>query len=206
MSSSSHSSGQGYDAGVSPRTPVLSPAEAERAIYVDFEGTKVDPPSLLGALRAGGGGAVHFTQYVLEEGLWPAAEASTGIGGGLCRPATWADLAEVRRIAEAEHRRPRHGGGGSSPAPISGPGPTNRMRGRHQLHQYLTCIGYSVPPAFGPGNSAKRIRDVRDMLAARHGDYAALTPTAKGKWTRGLQHNWHDCNGLREWCFAVPLT
>jgi hypothetical protein len=38
---------------------------------------------------------------------------------------------------------------------------------------------------------------VRGQLA-RRGDYAALTGTVKGKWTKALKHNWHDCNGLRE--------
>ena len=48
-----------------------------------------------------------------------------------------------------------------------------------------------------PGNSAKRIRDVREMLGKRNGAYAALTPVAKAKWTKALLHNWHDCVGLR---------
>ena len=75
--------------------------------------------------------------------------------------------------------------------------PKAPLNGRNQLSRYLDLIGYSVPRAHGPGNSAQRIRYVRDMLARNDGDYAALTPTAKGKWTKALEHNWHDCNGLR---------
>ena len=82
----------------------LTLSEAERAIYIDFEGTAVDPPSLLGVLSYDGD-EVEFVQYVMEEELWPAAEAKSPDHGGHCRPATWADLAEVRRQAETENRR-----------------------------------------------------------------------------------------------------
>ena len=82
----------------------LTLSEAKRAIYIDFEGTAVDPPSLLGVLSYGGNRR-HFVQYVMEEELWPAADAKSPDHGGNCRPATWADLAEVRRQAETESRR-----------------------------------------------------------------------------------------------------
>ena len=75
--------------------------------------------------------------------------------------------------------------------------PKNPMSGKNQLSRYLDLIGYDVPKAYGPGNSAKRIRDVREMLGKRNGAYAALTPVAKAKWTKALLHNWHDCVGLR---------
>jgi len=41
-------------------------------MYIDFEGTQVDPPSFLGVLWDDGGGT-QCTQLLLEEGLWPAA-------------------------------------------------------------------------------------------------------------------------------------
>jgi hypothetical protein len=59
-------------------------------------------------------------------------------------------------------------------------------------------VGYLVPKSFGPGNSASRIRAVREMLLKKGGDYSLLTPTVKAKWTKALLHNWHDCNGMRE--------
>ena len=213
-------------------TGVLTPVEAERAIYIDFEGTETDPPSFLGAAWADGDGGVRFVQYVLEPALWPAAEAATGVCGGTMVPADWSDLAELRRIAEAEDRRLIAWSDRERKALVDGVldegdrrwfddnvldakplakrwkrrmhrevvferDPKNRMRGRHRLDRYFGLIGYSVPKILGPGNSAQRIRAVRGQLA-RHGDYAALTKTVKGKWTKALKHNWHDCNGLRE--------
>ncbi len=212
--------------------PPLTPADAERAIYIDFEGTAVDPPSLLGAEWLDED-EVYFIQYVMEQALWPAAEAKAGAQGRSCEPASWADLAEVRRLAESEARHvvawsihERDELASRLPEPgdrvwfaehvinaiplakrwkrkyhadvLFEVNPKPRMRGRHQLHRYFELIGYSVPKAFGPGNSAQRIRHVREMVTKKGGDYSALTPTAKAKWTKALEHNWHDCNGLRE--------
>ena len=86
-------------------TEGLTPIEAERAIYIDFEGTETDPPSFLGAAWADDAGGLRFVQYVLEPALWPAAEATAGVCGGVLVTADWRDLAELRRIAEAEDRR-----------------------------------------------------------------------------------------------------
>jgi hypothetical protein len=209
----------------------LSPTEAERAIYIDFEGTAVDPPSLLGAewLDADD---LHFIQYVLEEGLWPAAQAKAKAPGRFCEPASWDDLTEVRRVAESDdrrviawsiHERDQLASCLSDAddqawfaehvlnaiplakrwkrrfhADVVFKVDPKLRRGRHQLHRYFELIGYTVPTAFGPGNSAQRIRYVREMLDNKGSDYSALTSTAKAKWTKALEHNWHDCNGLRE--------
>jgi hypothetical protein len=210
----------------------VSVAEAQRAIYIDFEGTAVDPPSFIGVAWSQGN-ALKFVQHVIEPQLWSAAEAkSLKTGRGSCTSSTWHTLTEIRSLAEQENRRvfawsnherdllvehmPDNSDGAwfSSNVenaiklakvwkrrhfpdvefPRDNP---KRLNGRNQLSRYLTLIGYSVPKAFGPGNSAQRIRYVREMLQ-RKDDYAALTPTAKAKWTKALEHNWHDCDGLRQ--------
>ena len=70
--------------------------------------------------------------------------------------------------------------------------------GKYTLDQFFKLIGYEVPKPLGAGNSAQRIRYVRDMLNKHGGNYGALSSTAKGKWTRACLHNWHDCEGMRE--------
>ena len=72
------------------------------------------------------------------------------------------------------------------------------MSGKHTLDQFFKLIGYEVPPPLGAGNSAQRIRYVREMLNRHGGNYGMLSSTAKGKWTRACLHNWHDCEGMRE--------
>ena len=209
----------------------LTLSEAKQAIYIDFEGTAVDPPSLLGVLSYDGN-QPHFVQYVVEEELWPAAEAKSPERGGHCLQATWADLAKVRRQAETENRRvfawstheatalekhipdeddkkwfaanvenarlnARAWRRTNHPDVVLTTDPENPYAGRNRLHRYFELIDYPVPRAFGPGNAAQRIRYVRKMLVRRGGNYSALTPTAKGKWTKALKHNWYDCDGLR---------
>jgi hypothetical protein len=65
----------------------------------------------------------------------------------------------------------------------------------------MDLVGYDVPPAFGPGLTGKRLRRVHQQLEAR-GSYAQITPVTKGQWTKLLEHNRHDCVGMR----AVVLT
>ena len=71
------------------------------------------------------------------------------------------------------------------------------FRGRNRLEEYTALIGYTGPAYLGQQQAAKRLRDVRDQLKTR-GHYKRLTRIAKGKWTKLLEYNWHDCNGLRE--------
>ena len=46
--------------------------------------------------------------------------------------------------------------------------------------------------SYGKGCTTSRLRHVMSQVE-RRGGYSRLTPTAKGKWTRVLQHNETDC-------------
>jgi hypothetical protein len=70
--------------------------------------------------------------------------------------------------------------------------------GKHRLKAYLSLIGYRLPTYFGERQAAQRISYVREQLLKRNHKFEALTPTAKAKWTKVLDYNWHDCYGLRE--------
>ena len=70
--------------------------------------------------------------------------------------------------------------------------------GKNSLDNFLKLIRFNVPSILGPGNSAQRIRYVRNMLNKWGGDPNKLTVVAKGKWTKALNHNWYDCIGTRE--------
>ena len=72
---------------------------------------------------------------------------------------------------------------------------SRRIR-KNALHNYMGLIGYDIPRAYGPGNAAKRIRDVKTQIE-RHNAFADLSPVAKAKWTKLLRHNLHDCSGMR---------
>lgn len=63
------------------------------------------------------------------------------------------------------------------------------------LASFLEALGYVVPKIHGPGNSAKRILNVRRQFEKGR-TFAELTPSAKRSWTNGLSHNFHDCTGM----------
>ena len=77
------------------------------------------------------------------------------------------------------------------------------MSGKYTLDQFFKLIRYEVDKSLGPGNSAQRIKYVRNMLNKHSGNYGALSSTAKGKWTKACLHNWHDCEGLRKLMIRV---
>jgi hypothetical protein len=69
--------------------------------------------------------------------------------------------------------------------------------GTHRLDCYMELVGYKLPSHFGDRKAAARIAYVRGQL--QDGRPAEkLTPVAKAKWTKVLDYNWHDCNGMRE--------
>lgn len=203
----------------------ITTGDARRAIYLDFEGTVVDPASFLGVAIEG-----EWHVYVLEEMLWETC--GDGNRQEVCEPATLHDaLWLIRSIAETESRLViayssreldeirNHLTEGSeemawwesnliNAAPIARrwarrhavtlPRPRRRKglrTTRWPLAGFMAAVGHEVPLHLGPGNSASRIREVRRQIAVR-GSFDALTPVAKAKWTKALDHNRHDCLGL----------
>ena len=55
----------------------LRAAEAKRAVFIDFEGTRKDLPSLLGVYIAG---KKSFSQTVMEQALYPACIVARDFG------------------------------------------------------------------------------------------------------------------------------
>lgn len=213
----------------------LSTSEADRALYIDFEGTMTDPASFLGIACAG-----EWEVIVVEEALWPTV--SHGARGGSVRRATIGEaLTELRDRAEREGRsivawstreldEIRASLPESSPeifwwqenlinalpiakrwakrnsVPIRAiPSTHGGRENRYSLTGFMEAVEFQVPRNLGTGNSAQRIRHVRTQLTQR-GSFGALTPTTKGKWSRGLQHNRYDCLGLAAVMEAVSQT
>ena len=212
------------------KLPAITPRQVESAMYIDFEGTMKDPPSMLGVLTVTDGEA-EFDQPVIEETLWPAAGHTPNNTTGYAprRADLTSVLTELRHrstdedrliFAFSEHElgeilkeltsdeeiqwwkanlinvRPYAKEWAKKVHPnYTFKKSANPMGGKHTLDQFLQLAGYEVPKAHGPGNSAKRIRYVRDQLIKKHGNWDAVTPGAKRKWTNAMLHNWHDCYG-----------
>lgn len=183
-----------------------TPSEADRAIYLDLEGFMDSAPALAGWRIDG-----CFHQIVLDPKLRPAAEVrdievSTGR----------AFFGELEAMARRERRRVcaftrhelnvvrEHFGVDLRACYLDGHKLAKRWWNRLRpcerpadwsLEAFERCLGLERPRIFGAGHASQRLRHVRDQLV-RRGSWEALTPTAKGKWTKLLSYNRLDVEHL----------
>jgi hypothetical protein len=78
----------------------------------------------------------------------------------------------------------------------------DRFNPVHSLERYQKLCCYLVPAVHRTGRTGKRLQRLRARLAAGH----PLTARLKGHWTKLLNHNFHDCRGMREvslWIFGI---
>lgn len=75
--------------------------------------------------------------------------------------------------------------------------PFETRGGANKLVRYFDLVGFAVPDAYGLGQTAKRIRQVRNGLE-RRGSFDQLVESQRGAWNGVLLHNAADCIGLRE--------
>lgn len=212
------------------RAPVLlTRDDAESALYVDFEGREKGMPVVLGVLRTSQPDTV-FTQWVTDDRFLPAAEAkglrvlriedaidelANEVATTRCKLVAWSeheldmferygrpDATEVLRAAYRNaiplvkiwRRRL---------APDWHPPKTRlRDRGSHRLPAYMAKMGCELPQGLGMYKTGHRLASVEGMLG-RKGEYALLTPTVKGQWTKVLKHNEQDCVGMRCVCLKA---
>ena len=208
--------------------PLLIADEARRAIYLDFEGRKDEPPVLLGTLWVSRQGQEPMLrQYVLDPAFASAAVA-TG--------AAQASLAgEIRSLVSRAQRQHRVLVGWSEHevrivracAPELADAfdayyrdaralarrwrkkvhPEYAVqrddRGRtHTLAAYLPLTGYAVPPAFEGGRVGKSIGSLRASMQIK-GSFDAVSTKLQTRWVGVLGHNEHDCRATRAVCLAA---
>lgn len=196
----------------------LSEGEAQRALYIDFEGGQDKPPVLLGILGHRGRGAEPSVfQVVVDREFEPAGPMPRGLidavetvvqraEHGDRRIVSWSqhDLDVVRRlhddqpelVARFEHRYANALGVARRWA--------NRMHPEDRpadgrLVGYLALIGYEIPPGASAGHVGQTIRALRPRLQAGR----PLTPAHRRRWARLLEHNRYDCDGMREVCLLA---
>ena len=199
----------------------LTPEEARRALYIDFEGGKGEPPVLLGCGRRTGRGARRFVPQVItdlrfapladdEVEVRPLADAVEGI---LQR----AESKDRRIVAWSTHERdvieaycPEHLARFDERF-VNGKRVAQRWRnalhggdtppGNH-LADYLALIGYQVDASAGPGNVGETVSRIAKSLAKGKG-LAGLTDDQRRRWTDLREHNLDDCRGMRAICLKA---
>jgi hypothetical protein len=195
----------------------LSAAEALRALYVDFEGGKEKPPVMLGVHRLGRGARPFVYVDVVDETFASLAASSRSLQDAVANVVRRAEHGDRRIVSWSEHdlnvvralrdedpdvvarfearyanarliaRRWRnrcHGGGN----PASG-----------RLADYLALIGYPVPDEAIAGQVGETIRILRRRLAQG----LPLTANQRARWERLVEHNRHDCTGMRRVCLMA---
>ncbi len=190
----------------------LSADEAANALYIDFEGEKDKAPILLGTLRRPGRGSMPFVhQEVLDPTFERLGLAVLSLRSAVEKVVVRAEARNSRIVSWSEHdlrvvrtlgtddpelvarfevryanalavaKRWRNGvHGGAMPA--SG-----------RLGDYLVLIEYAVPDEAAPG----RVGDTIRMVRARLERGLPLTETQHNRWQELVEHNRHDCAGMK---------
>lgn len=195
----------------------LSTAEALRALYIDFEGEKDKPPVLLGVHRRGRGARPFVYVDVVDETFSGLAASSRSLRHAVANVVQRAEHGDRRIVSWREHdlnvacalrdedpdmvarfearyanarliarrwRNKCHGG-------------DNPDNGR--LVDYLALVGYQVPDEAIAGQVGETIRVLRHRL--KQG--LAFTANQRARWERLVEHNRHDCVGMRKVCLLA---
>ena len=186
----------------------ILPEQARRAVFFDFEGFADRPPALLGVAVEG-----ELQQVVLDPRLEQAADAK-----GLQVSSLHEEALKLENLAKNEDRLlvafTRHElrvcrdfgqvdleayywDAHKAARPwrrVHHPGHAKEPR---DLLHYFRLVGLDPPQHHGFKKTTVRLKAVIEQLQ-HHGEYSRLTSTAKGKWTKVLQHNEHDCLGLAD--------
>ena len=194
-------------------------------MYIDFEGPQ-QQPALCGIVEYDDNADdFTFVHLLLDEDLFPAEEMGRGVirssleelasrildarrdPEGRRKVFAWSmreenalrDAGDDRLYQSAadevvnaipiakEWRKIAH------PEVVFEPDKKNR---RNRLLRYLDLIQYEVPPNAGQGISANAISGVRSAFQ-KGVDFGQLDAELRGAWYSMLEHNFHDCAGMR---------
>ena len=188
----------------------MTPLEARTAFYVDFEGGKDAPPVLIGILRK------HTQQYVVEPAFRALGPGFLQLRQAVATVVTRAEKQQRRIVSWSEHDLEIVRSLTNEPALIA------RFEARYangralaarwatraagidkpasgDLERYFELIGYAVPESAGPGQVGATVRSLHQRLAAGR----APTEQQLERWGYLLEHNRHDCEGMRAVCIRA---
>lgn len=202
-----------------------TPTAVARAIYIDFETLRTDPPhlALLGVLVGSDDEALE--QLILDPRLAPAHKAKPQRTGVITADDAVGTILNLARIDDA----PIVGWSNFDRSRLLDACPelaseisdryvnalaiarrwrqtvhphrpvirADRFAARHTLDQYAQIAGYTHIRILQEGRPAHWIRHTLRQLAANGGRYRRITREAKRDWHRVLDYNRHDLLALR---------
>jgi hypothetical protein len=195
----------------------LSAAEALRALYIDFEGEKDKPPVILGVHRRGRGARPYVNVDVVDETFANLAASSRSLHDAVATVVRRAEYGDRRLVSWTEHDlrvvRTLQDEDPDIVARFEDRYTNARLvarRWRNKLHggdnpesgrlvDYLALIGYPVPDEAAAGHVGETIRVLRRRLEQG----LQLTANQRARWERLVEHNRHDCAGMRRVCLRA---
>lgn len=195
----------------------LTAAEALRALYIDFEGEKDKPPVILGVHRRGRGARPFVYVDVVDETFASLAASSRSLHNAVATVVRRAEHGDRRIVSWTEHDlkvvRTLQDEDPDIVARFEDRYANARLvarRWRNKLHggdnpesgrlaDYFALIGYSVPDEAVAGKVGETIRVLRRGLERG----LPLTASQRSRWERLVEHNRHDCAGMRRVCLLA---
>jgi len=195
----------------------LSAADALRALYIDFEGNKDQPPVLLGVHRVGRGEHPHVQQDTTDplfDGLVPRyLPLLDAVRNVVVRAeakdrqiVAWTEheLKVVRTCCAEDPDLVDRFAARYVNAYSVAKRWRNRVHGRDKpaeatLYAWLALIGWPVREQAEAGHVGDTLRSLRRTLEAGR----PLAPGQLGAWDRLVAHNHLDCVGLRRLCLVA---
>jgi len=189
------------------RSASLTSTEADRAIYIDFEGFTYRSPDLLGILCE-----ENFKQVVLKRLL-----VSTSSSGSTSFQPIQSILLELKRRAESENRKiiaySEHEANVArryaqidllpvykNARIIAESMSRHEFRRDHSapqtLKDHLALLDFEYPPHIGVGQATTRLRIVQESIRYC-GNYERCPESVKREWRNLLEYNRLDCVGMR---------
>jgi hypothetical protein len=193
----------------------LSAEEAGRALYIDFEGCKNQSPVLLGVLRRAGRSERPWVQQVVVDETFvdmglPTMSLRAAVEGVVMRAerrdrriVSWSehDLEIVRTLREdapelVDRFELRYANALRVAKRWRTLAHDRNRPDDGRLASYLALIEYVVPGEAGGGDVGETIRILRPRLERGQ----QLTERQWQRWNDLLEHNRHDCAGMKRVC------
>ena len=189
------------------RSSSLTSREADRAIYIDFEGFTDRSPDLLGILCE-----ENFKQVVLKRSL-----VSTTSSGSTSFQPIQSILRELKRRAESENRKiiafseheadvaRRFANVDLLPMYKNARIIARRLSSLLSVHRYTNCrtltdfldlLNFQYPQHIGQGLATTRLRIVQESIR-QYGNYERCPESVKREWRNLLEYNRLDCVGMK---------
>ena len=207
---------------MSKKANVISPGDASRALYIDFEGEKDRAPVLLGcANRLGRGTKPWVWQGITNPLFEPLARADEielfSLPDAVERILQRAERKDRLIVAWSEHEldvvkdycpekldrfQSRYVNARTLAVQWRNKCHAGQKPPTNTLPDYLVLIAYEVSQGARPGRAGETIRIVRKALQTGHG-IQGLTENQLRRWRDLREHNLHDCAGLRAVCLEA---